>query len=464
MSATQLYILPSSFRDPAGYVFIEDKTVKRAVTFKGKANYDLLMSSGLYDRLVDNDWMVRHQEESRDFDPVSGIYKTILPEQLDYISYPYEWSFSQLQDAALLTLQIQMLAMKHGMSLKDASSFNVQFRGPHPVFIDTLSFQENKRGPWIAYDQFCRHFLAPLLLMSNLSPNFNQFLKASLDGFPLDLTSTLLPLRTYLQFGPLIHLHLHARTQKKYASAPKRPNGWAIASPARDPKPAIIESLVSTIESQKLRRKQGNWINYYRDAHHYSPIDEEFKKSVVSSTLKQTRPACVYDLGGNTGNYSRLATAQGIRCVCYDFDPLCVNENYLQSKARNDLRMLPLLMDLNNPSPGLGFDSCERLSFIERPKPDLVFALAILHHLRITGNVPLRRISQFFAKLTRWLLIEFIPKQDEMAMRLLQGREDVFDDYSLPDFYRIFGRYFRLQQVWETPDNRRLLCLFENRT
>ena len=460
---TQISAQPSSFRDPAGYVFVEGRTIKRAITSKGRANYELLMSSGLYDRLADNGWIVRHREETRWVDPASGIYKTILPEQLDYISYPYEWSFDQLKDAALLTLRIQALAMEYGLSLKDASAFNVQFRGPQPLFIDTLSFERNNSAPWVAYDQFCRHFLAPLLLMAYVSPDFNQFLKASLDGFPLDLTSRLMPRRTYLRFGPLIHLHLHARMQKRYANG-RNTDEWTADSSGRDSKPALVESLLSTIENLKLRLKQSAWINYYRDARHYSPIAEEFKKSAVISTLKGIRPDCVFDLGGNVGSYSRLVTAEGIRCVSYDFDPLCVNQNYQRSKTNNDLHMLPLVMDLKNPTPGLGFESRERLGFLERPKPDLVLALAIVHHLRLSGNIPLERISRFFASLTRWLLIEFVPKEDPMAIGLLRGREDIFDDYSIPGFYRVFQQHFRLEQKWDIPSTSRLLCLFKNRS
>lgn len=464
INAAELCISPASFRDPAGYVFFEGDIAKRAVTFKGQPDYEIFISSGLYKALLERELILAHQEDARRVEPASGIYKVIVPEQLDYISYPYEWSFSQFKDAALLTLEVQQLAMEHGLSLKDASAFNLQFRGPKPVFIDTLSFEKNKRGPWVAYGQFCQHFLAPLLLMAYVSANFNQFLKAALEGFSLQLTSALLPRSTYLRLGPLLHVHLHARSQKKHSTRPKLAPSPGGSSSGSDTKPTLVSSLRSTIENLKGgKQSQSHWIDYYRQARHYPQEAEEFKKKVVSSTVRAIRPARVFDLGGNVGHYSRLVTAQGINCICYDFDPSCVDQNYLLSKASRDAHMLPLLMDLTNPTPGLGFDCRERLGFAERSKPDLILALAILHHLRVAGNIPLARISEFLAKLTRWLLIEFVPKEDRCVQVLLLGRPDIFDDYSLPEFLRIFQRQFQLEQALQIPCTMRWLCLLRKR-
>jgi hypothetical protein len=452
---------PGSFRDPAGYVFRDDGVYKRVVTPYGSADYDLLKSSGLYQKLVDESLLVSHAEEpGRRPEAV----RVLVPEQIPYISYPYEWSFGQLRDAALLTLRIQELAMQHGMSLKDASAFNVQFRGAHPVFIDTLSFEPNDGGPWVAYNQFCRHFLAPLLLMSRVSPSFNQYWRASLDGFPLDFTSALLSKRTYLNFGILIHIHLHAKMQTKYAGQSTAAWKPTPRSNGPDRKSHIVASLRSMIESMKPGRFQTEWQHYYKNASHYSDAATESKKQAVERTLDLLRPRRMFDLGGNTGVYSRQAAERGIYTLCFDVDPLCVHDNYERARRENNKFLLPLLCDLTNPSPGLGFASTERAGFLDRAEADLTVALALMHHLRITGNAPFRRIADFLSELGEFLLIEYVPKSDPMAQVLLRGRKDTFPDYTREGFEEAFQARFETQHIFPVADSERTLVLFKRRS
>jgi hypothetical protein len=207
----------ASFRDPAGYVFSEDGVVKRAIAHFGRADYERLMESGLYDTLVADSLLVPHSEEPHPRSDAS-IYKTIVPKPISFISYPYEWCFDALKDAALLTLDIQKRALGFDMSLKDASFFNVQFAGARPVFIDTLSFERAEPRPWVAYRQFCQHFLAPLLLMASVRPDFNRFLESDLDGFDLAFTNSLLPYSFRFRPGTLLHIGLHARSQARHES------------------------------------------------------------------------------------------------------------------------------------------------------------------------------------------------------------------------------------------------------
>lgn len=451
----------SSFRDPAGYIFNEHGIYKRAVTLHGESDYQLFKSSGLYDSLTADGLLVAHTEETAPTaDP--EVVRILVPEQIAHISYPYEWSFGQIRDAALLTLEIQKRALKAGMSLKDASAFNVQFRGPKPVFIDTLSFEPNDGGPWPAYSQFCRHFVAPLLLMSRVSPSFNQFLRTALDGFPLDVTSALLPASSYLSPGTLIHIHLHARSQKKYAGWAKSGDTPAAAATRKgfDPKPGFVDSLQGMVRSINLGRFHTEWMDYYREASHYTSAAENSKKATVGRILDDLRPSSVYDLGGNIGEYSRLATSRGIDCVCYDIDPMCVNHNYERARTENDAHMLPLMMDLSNPTPAVGFDLSERASLPERSHADLLLALAILHHLRITANAPLERIAAFLARLGKRLLIEYVPKEDVMAQVLLRSRKDTFFDYTEEHFRAAFERHFHIDGTFPVSETSRTLYLF----
>ena len=452
----------ASFRDPAGFVFRDDGVYKRAITVDGENDYRLLMKSGLHERLVSQGLLLSHEEEIIEDDLPENIRHVLVPEQLPFISYPYEWCFDQLKDAALLTLRIQREALDSGLSLKDASFFNVQFHGGKPVFIDTSSFEKDSGGPWVAYRQYCEHFLSPLLLMAHVAPDFNRYLAASLDGFKLPLTRRLLPWQVKRKPGVFMHVSLHARSQEKHARRePSRQH--APVKMSRRRKIALVESLLSTVEGVQLGRQESQWSDYYDNATHYSATAETFKHNVVTRAVGEVMPKLVFDVGGNIGNYSRIVTAKGIDCICYDQDPLCVNENYRRSRKNGDTHMLPLVIDLTNPTPALGFEGTERMAFAGRAKPDLVLALALLHHLRIIGNIPLRRLATFFSRLSRHLLIEFVPKQDPLVRRLLAGRKDTFEDYDRDSFKSGFGEHFEPAWQTEIPGTARTLYLFRRR-
>jgi hypothetical protein len=453
-----------SFRDPAGFVFVDRGVVKRAVTVHGEADYRRFMSSGLYQRLVGESLLVAHEEKDVAIRRSPEVATVLVPEQIPIISYPYEWCFGQLRDAALLTLRLEEHALEHGMTLKDASAFNVQFRGSLPIFIDTLSFEPNHGGPWPAYNQFCRHFVAPLALMSYLGPAFSQCWKPSLDGFPLDGASALLPWRTYLRFGLLVHLHLHVRSQRRYSGGANPEVGTPRqGATGIDRKRALVQSLRATIEGLRASSKATEWSDYYEHTSPYGGESEARKREIVGRMLDRVRPALVYDLGGNTGEYGRLATGRGAACVCFDIDPQCVQANYERSKETGDQLMLPLLMDLTNPTPPLGFHLRERLSLLERDRADLLLALAVIHHLRITGNVPFLRIAAFLADLGEQLVVEYVPKQDVMVQGLLRSRKDTFFDYEEDHFLRAFQEHFAMEESVPIQGSGRTIYLFRRR-
>ena len=451
---------PASFRDPAGFVFYEDGLYKRGITRVGLDDYELMMSSGLFNQLTAEELLLTHTDEAGEDLAIPDAVKVIVPEQLRFVSYPYEWCFDQLKDAALLTLEIQKRALGAGMALKDASFFNVQFHKGKPVFIDTLSFEKDTDRPWIAYRQFCEHFLAPLLLAAHVDPGFPRYLATSIDGLDLSVVRRLLPLRARLRPGVFLHVGLHSRSQQKHARVDQ---GRATANirMSSQRKIALVESLISTVRKVRLPKAASSWSGYYADASHYPAEAEAYKKQAVEKTVRETQPNLVFDLGGNIGNYSRVVTAAGVDCVCYDQDPLSVNDNYVRSRESGDVHMLPLVMDLSNPTPSLGFGGTERMGFFERPKPDLVLALALIHHLRISGNLPLLNLAGFFARLSTRVLIEFVPKEDPLVQILLANREDIFADYSEASFEGCFDRHFRVAWNSKIPGTLRTLYLFE---
>jgi len=416
------------------------------------------MDCGLYQKLVSAGLLIPHQEV--DAEPaLPGIaYKVIQPERIEFISYPYEWCFSQMKDAALATLRIQKTALDFGMSLKDGSAYNVQFRKGKPVFIDTLSFEKYHEGqPWIAYRQFCQHFLAPLALMSYKDIRLNQLLRIYLDGVPLDLASSLQPFRSRLQLSLLSHIHLHARSQKRYEEKSLKINQVRLS---RLSLLGLIDNLESTI--RKLRWQPGNteWADYYTESSYSGPALEH-KKQLVAGFLDRIHPQNVWDLGANTGIFSRIAGSKGIPAISYDNDPAAVEKNYLACRENGETNVLPLVIDLTNPSPGIGWQNRERMSFIERSPADLVLALALIHHLAISNNVPLDILAEFFSSIGNSLIIEFVPKSDPQVGRLLATREDIFPDYTQQAFEDAFGRYFKVLSTAGVRDTERTLYLMQ---
>jgi hypothetical protein len=448
--------LPSSFRDPSGFLFQQDGVIYRQVNLVYKDNYDHLMDSGLYQALVDDNLLIPHEEVGIE-PPVSELtYRVIKPEPIPFVSYPYEWCFSQLRDAALTTLKIQRKALDFGMSLRDSSAYNIQFKSGRPIFIDTLSFGKYREGqPWVAYRQFCQHFLAPLALMSYKDIRLSQLLCIYIDGLPLDLTGCLLPWRTRLRFSLLSHIHLHARSQKHFADKPvnvgqHRMSRYAFLG--------ILNSLESTVKKLKWQPGGTEWADYYQDTN-YSPQAFEHKKTIVAGFLDRVGPTTVWDLGANVGIFSRLASDRGIPTVSFDVDPAAVEKNYLDCVARGDTSTLPLVIDLTNPSPGIGWENKERMSLKERGPADAVLALALVHHLAISNNVPLSKIAGFLSDISHWLIIEFIPKSDSQIQRLLATREDIFPDYTRQAFEQEFSHYFTTDDSADIRESQRALYL-----
>jgi len=453
-------VLPSSFRDPAGFVFRSEGVLHRAILAPGRPHYDRLMSSGLYDELVAADLLVPHAEVPAPDGGPGDLYKVIRPEEVPFVSYPYEWSFSQLQDAALATLEIEKRALRAGMSLVDASAFNIQFLRGRPVFIDTLSLRQAVEGePWIAYGQYCRHFLAPLALMSLRDVRLSRLLQVYPDGVPLDLASALLPMGSKRRASLLLHIHLHARSQKRYEGRSVR---VAKGKVARRALLGLIDSLESGTRRLRWRAVGTEWVDYYADTN-YTPEGLEAKRRAVESYIARVRPRTVWDLGANVGDFSRIAAASGGSAISFDVDPACVERNYLKARTERDPNLLPLLQDLAAPSPRLGWENAERMSLLDRGPADAVLALALIHHLAIGNNVPLDRAARFFAKAGRSLLIEFVPKSDSQVQRLLVTREDIFSRYTREEFERAFGERFEIRERIPLAGSERALYVMERK-
>jgi ribosomal protein L11 methylase PrmA len=434
-------------------VFRRDGVLLRRLEPRYAPHYDRLMSSGLYEALTADGRLVAHEEVAPG--PAdAGAYRILKPQPVPFVSYPYEWAPGQLKAAAGLTLDVMQAALERGLVLKDASAYNVQFVGSRPVLIDTASFETYVEGtPWVAYRQFCEHFLAPLALACLRDPRTTGLLRAHLDGVPLPLASRLLPARTWMRFGLLSHVHLHARAQSKLGDATAAAGRASVSLHSLR---ALVDSLSRTVAALRTPSRRSGWTDYETTCS-YTAAARDGKAAQVQRFLEAARPALVLDLGANTGAFSRQATAAGAYVVSIDGDPEVVEASYARAAAAHDPRLLPLVMDLANPSPGLGWDGRERRALADRGPADAVLALALVHHLAIAGNVPLPMIAAWLARLGRRALVEFVPKDDPQSQRLLAVREDVFDRYHREALEEALARHFAIEWSAPLPESGRVL-------
>lgn len=456
--------VPGSFRDPSGFVFSRQGVVHRQIAPSYAPHYERLISSGLYNELVRDELLLPHEELDVRLAFSEDAYKVIRPAQLPFISHPFEWCFSQLKDAALTTLRIQRAALNHGLTLKDASAYNVQLFGARSVLIDTLSFEQYEEGnPWVAYRQFCQHFLAPLALMSRTDLRLGQLFRTYIDGVPLDLASRLLPFRTRFGLGLGLHVHAHAKAQQQYSNQASP----STTKPKRGMSLKALQSLVThldqTVSGLKPPAQPTEWADYYDTNNNYGQSGLTAKERVVHDMLAERPAKIVWDLGANNGRFSRLARAAGAHSVvAWDIDPNCVDANYRQVVAHREQDHFPLLLDLTNPSPAMGWAHRERLSLADRGPADVVLSLGLIHHLAISNNVPLSQVAAYFRTLTRRLVIEWVPKEDSQVQKLLATRPDIFPDYVQAKFESDFANQFRILQKITVEGTCRTLYLMES--
>jgi hypothetical protein len=451
--------LGSSFRDPSGFVFEHEGVLYRQVNPSGAQAYRQLMESGLHAECVEAGLLIPHEEvDSPEPQSSPRAHCVLRPKRLPFVSYPYEWCFGQLRDAALLTLELQRRALGFGLQLKDASAYNVQFTGGRPVFIDTLSFEARVPGqPWPAYRQFCQHFLAPLALMGHGHVELQRLLLSYLDGIPLALASRLLPWRTRFSPGLLLHLHLHARAQRVHADEPDAVVRARARGISAEGMLGLLDSLETAVRRLRWEPPVTAWRDYYAAGNPYSSAAANSKADYIAALLERVRPHSVWDLGANTGRFSRLASERGIPTVAFDLDSATVEQNYRDVRARGDTQLLPLVMDLANPSPALGWHAEERLSLRERGPCDLALALALTHHLAIGNGVPLERVARMLHGVARSLAVEFIPREDPQVQRLLATRAGEFPGYTREGFEAAFERRFRVEERQPIADSGRVL-------
>ncbi|TMB48806.1 MAG: class I SAM-dependent methyltransferase [Chloroflexi bacterium] len=454
--------IPASFRDPSGFVYERDGRLLRQINDSFAERWSAFEQSALRRELTGDRLLIEHQPAPLELAWDEHAAAVIEPERVELITYPWEWSFSQLRDAALLTLEAQERAAAAGFTLRDASAFNVQFLRGKPILIDSLSFEPaTPEEPWLPYREFCEQFVAPLALMAYRDARLGLLMRPMPSGIPLDLASALLPARTRLSTGISAHIHLHARAQQ-------RPISLESATRARAPRVsslgrrALVDHLRRTVEGMRKPRTSTPWASYETTST-YSPAAADAKLRLVGELLQQTPGRWVWDVGANRGWFSLRAAELGRQVVALDSDAGAVDMFYRQLQSAGDERVLPLVMDIANPTPGVGWALEDYRSLIDRCNADVILALALIHHLAIGRNIPLDRISALFARLGEWLIIEWVPKTDPMVAAMLAHREDVFGGYDEAAFKQAFESDFSFERSEPIPDSDRVLHLLRRR-
>ena len=437
-----------SFRDPDSRVFAAGERIFRALGERGLVDWRLLHSSPLFAELLSEGKLIGTREVAGVMGPREGLHDGVAAvlehDVVPFVSYPYEWTFGMLRDAALLQLELVRRAIRAGMILKDSSPYNIQFRGTKPTFIDVGSFEALREGePWVGYRQFCMLFLYPLLLQGWRDVPFQPWLRGSLEGITPEECRAALSFRDLLRRGAFTHVALHSRLERRHTeSDPDVKRELKDAGFHKELIVANVKSLERRISKLKWQPGHSTWSTYTQTTT-YSDADADRKARFVSQALASEQPRLVWDLGCNDGHYSRIAAKTAGYVVAVDADPISIDRLYGSLKAEGVTTILPLTMDLSDPSPAQGWNGAERRSFFDRGRPDLALCLALVHHVSISGNVPIAEFLDWLHRLSAALVIEFPTPEDPMVRRMLaRKRAGDHPDYCREWFDRCLDERF----------------------
>lgn len=451
-----------SYKDLSARVILINNIYYRYIFNNYSTEFDHLMNSGLYDELVKNGLLISHQEITEKH-YLPEVYKVLLPEQIPFQSYPFEWSYRQWRKAVLAYLSINQIALKYGMILKDATPFNFYLNAGKAVLFDTSSFiffRENDK--WLAYKQFCESFLSPLSLMYYNGATWSKITLSHLHGLPLNFVSKQLPIKSWFNLTILLHIHFHARYSQQFAKdnpVEVKTKGFTFEK---------IGSMISLIKRtvylwDKPHIYNFNWASYYEtDIESNAYIKS--KEKVLKNWLEVIKPASVLDLGANTGKFSFMASSYSEKVISLESDENCVDLIDIQITKKNNKSIFPLIGDLSVPSPPLGLLNKEYLSIFKRANSELVLSLALIHHLFFTKDMSFKFIVELFSNLTTmYLIVEFIPKEDRKVKGLIRGKPFKSDQYSFEAFQSKLLDHFELIESKVLESSTRTLLLFKKK-
>lgn len=452
-----------SFRDRDGRVIHFQNRIFRGLGETALGNFRVLETKKFYQKLEANKQVVQTSELADADNPLPSEVKSqwagfVEHQSVPVISYPYEWTFSMLKAAASLQLHLMERAVSNGFVLKDATPYNVQFVDGKPVFIDIPSFEPLPEGEaWAGYRQFCEMFLFPLMLQAYKNCNFQPFMRAAIDGVDVQTAASLFGFRDRFRKGVTSHIWLQSKLDRRYGgSSDNVRSSLKSAGFSRE----LI--LVNVRKLQKLVNKltwqaEGSEWGDYSEFHNYSDDDHKRKEDFVRDAVVSEKPHTVWDIGCNTGQFSRIAAAHCQQVVSMDIDHLAVERLYLNPETPANI--LSLLQNVADPSPNWGWRNRERSDLQTRSRPDLVLCLALIHHVVISANIPLPEFIEWLASISDRLLIEYVSRKDDKVKTLLRNKEDKYQDYSQESLESNLARHFVIQKQLSVNNGDRTLYL-----
>jgi ribosomal protein L11 methylase PrmA len=460
--------IPGSFRDPSGQVYQVDGRILRTVNECFAGDFEFVQATGLLKTLASKGWILPIEVLSSDvLSPIGVKSKYVLEtSRLPFVSFPYEWSFSALKEAALLHLQIHLHALEVGVTLSDASAYNIQFQGRQPVFIDHLSFKPYRTGEiWAGHRQFCEQFLNPLLLRAFFGIPHNAWYRGAQEGITAAEIRSLLKWRHFWKRNVLTHVVLQNFFQNTAKPTPKtfQDNESAtLLFPLSSFKHLLGKMYMWIDNLQPLKRGKSIWGDYAQNCS-YSFSDSKIKKQFILEFAQKVKPKLLWDLGCNTGDYAETAIEGGADYVVgFDFDQGALEASYKKAFERH-LPFQALFMDVANPSPNQGWNNQERESLQARATGDALLALALIHHLVIARNIPLHEVVNWLVSLAPQGVIEFVPKQDPMVQELLRLRKDIFPEYTYENFFAFLNEKAIIIKTETKLSSGRVLMWFERK-
>jgi hypothetical protein len=467
MSSTESFELDTgSFRDRDGRIYRHAGRIIRGVSAAALEEFRKLEATAFYRKFLEKGKLVSSEVLPPDRVPLPEEVKDqwagfIEHQRIPVISYPYEWTFGMLRDAALLQLDLVEAAILEGMSLKDATPYNIQFLDGSPVFIDIPSFETPPDGtPWVGYRQFCEMFLFPLMLQSYKGIHFQPLMRASIDGIGVQTAARLFGFRDRFRSGVTTHVWLQAKLDSRYGGT--RQNVRSDLKSAGFNKELILANVrkLRKLVTKLSWKGEGSEWGGYEEFHNYSESDHERKEAFIADCVADSGADLVWDIGCNTGQFSKIAAQHATRVLAMDLDHFAVERLYREVKDVGMTRILPLVQNIADPSPSWGWRNRERLDLQARARPDLLLCLALIHHVVISANVPMDEFIAWLSDQSDQLVIEYVSRSDEKVKTLLRNKEDKYSDYSREGLEMALGRHFQIvrQQNLESGNRHLYWC------
>lgn len=452
-----------SFRDRDGRVYHCQNRIIRGLSKEALENYRELEKQTFYQKLVKTKKVIETHELVLEDNPLGEETTSQWAGFLEHarvpiVSYPYEWTFSMLKAAALLQLSLTEKAIENNYTLKDATPYNVQFVSGQPVFIDIPSFEPLKQGaPWDGYKQFCEMFLFPLMLQAYKGCDFQAFMRASIDGVNIRTAASLFGFRDRFKGGVLSHVWLQSKMDQRHGNSTENVrDSLKSAGFNRELILVNVRKLQKLIQKMTWEEQASEWSDY-ADFHNYSDQDHQHKEGFIRDAVNSEKPAVVWDIGCNTGQFSQVAAEGCDQVIATDIDHLAVERLFLNKKQAANI--LPLVQNVADPSPNWGWRNKERTDLPSRCQPDLILCLALIHHVVITANIPLGEFIEWLAGVTDKLIIEYVSRQDGKVKTLLRNKEDKYQDYSRESLETNLLKFYSIDKRLELNNGDRSLYL-----